>query len=71
MLGHTLLLGLFAALLEEFRHQCRPAGLVAGPNARAVVAMEVLIEQQQITPVRILLELLRAAVDRPAAAAVA
>ena len=44
-----------------------PAGLVAGAEAGAVVAVEVLVEQQQVAPVRVGLELLDAAVHRPAA----
>ena len=44
-----------------------PAGLVAGAEPGAVVAVEVLVEEQQVPPVRIVLELLRAAVHRPAA----
>ena len=51
---------------EEFDrlgHQPGPAGLVAGPEPRAVVAVEVLVEQEVVAPVRIGLELLRAAVD--------
>ena len=35
-----------------------PAGLVAGAEAGAVVAVEVLVEQQAVAPVRIVLELL-------------
>lgn len=37
-------------------HQTRPASLVTGADARAIVAMEILVEQYQITPVRIALE---------------
>ena len=51
---------------NQHRHRAGPSGLVAGPNARAIVAMEVLIEEYQVAPVWIGLELLRAAVDRPA-----
>ena len=42
-----------------------PARLVAGPEPRAVVTVEVLVKQNQIAPMRIVLELGRAAVDRP------
>src|SRR5262249_25485078 len=43
-----------------------PAGLVAGPEAGPVVAVEVLVEQDEVPPVRVGLELLGAAVDRAA-----
>ena len=36
-----------------------PAGLVAGAEAGAVVAVEVFVEQEAIAPVRVVLELLR------------
>ena len=48
-----------------------PAGLVARAKAGAVVAVEVLVEEDVVAPVRVVLELLRAAVDRPAALVVA
>ena len=48
-----------------------PAGLMAGAEAGAVVAVEVLVEQDEIAPVRVFLELPRAAVDRPPAVLVA
>src|SRR5262249_5017426 len=54
-------------LVDERRHQRRPAGLVAGAEAGAVVAVEGLVEQDQVAPVRVLLELPRAAVHRPPA----
>ena len=63
MLCHGTLLWLFAALLEEFGDQGGPAGLMTGANTRTVVTVKVFIEQQQVAPVRILLELLRAAID--------
>src|SRR4051812_1350042 len=44
----------------------RPAGLMAGPEPGAVVALEILIEQQAIAPVRVLLEGTVAAEDRAA-----
>src|SRR5262249_56611425 len=56
-----------AALLQELGDDGRPARLVSGAHAGAVVPVEVFVEQQQIAPVRILLELLGAPVDRPAA----
>src|SRR5262245_38264431 len=36
----------------------RPPGLVAGPQASAVVAVEVFVELEVIAPVRVLLQLL-------------
>ena len=48
-----------------------PAGLVARADAGAVVAVEVFEELDAIAPVRVFLELLRAAVHRPAAVLVA
>ena len=46
-------------------HEPGPAGLVAGAQPRPVVAVEVLVEEDVVAPVRIGLELLRAAIDRP------
>src|SRR5262245_44020124 len=51
--------------LDDFGHDAGPAGLVAGAEPGAVVAVEILIEQNVIAPVRVGLELLRAAVHRP------
>ena len=47
--------GLFPALLQQLRDQASPAGLVAGADARAVVAVEVLVEEDVVPPVRIVL----------------
>src|SRR5438876_7276154 len=58
---------LLAALLEELGDEAGPARLVARADAGAVVAVEVLVEQNHVAPVRVALELLRVAVDRPAA----
>src|SRR5436190_4208298 len=52
-----------AVELDEFRDEPRPAGLVAGAQPGAVVAMEVFVEEDVIAPMGIGLELLRAAVD--------
>ena len=41
------------------RDDAGPAGLMTGAQAGAVVAVEVLVEQDEIAPVRVLLELLR------------
>src|SRR5207249_9209046 len=58
---------LLAALLEELGDEAGPARLVARADAGAVVAVEVLVEQNDVAPVRVALELLRGAEDRPAA----
>src|SRR5262245_56176675 len=42
-----------------------PARLVIGAETGPIVAVEVLIEQDQITPVRILLKLANPPIDRP------
>src|SRR6516165_2757313 len=43
---------------------------MAGTQSRAVLAVEVLVEQDVVTPVRIFLELLRSSIDRAPAAGV-
>ena len=50
--------------MQAPRDDPRPAGLVAGSEAGPVIAVEILIEQQAIAPVRVLLELPGAAMDR-------
>src|SRR5262245_19718029 len=52
-----------AALLEELGDQPRPPRLVARTDARAVVAVEVLVERDQVAPVRVALEEFRSTVD--------
>ena len=47
-----------------------PSGLMAGADAGAVVAVEVLVEQQVIPPERIVRQLRRATEDRAVAALV-
>jgi hypothetical protein len=56
--------------LDQRRDEPRPAGLVRGAQSGAVVAVEVLVEQDEVAPVRVGLELLRAAVDRAAPVAI-
>ena len=46
-----------AIVLDHARHQPRPARLMAGAKARAVIAVEILVEEDVIPPVRIGLEL--------------
>ena len=55
------LAAVLADLLQELGDERRPPGLVAGAHAGAVVAVEVFVEGQQVAPVRIALELVRAA----------
>src|SRR3954452_10040630 len=52
---------------EQQRDGPRPAGLVARAQAGPVVTVEVLVERDQVVPVRIALEGLAAAEHRPAA----
>ena len=47
-----------AEQVHQPRDDPRPAGLVTGAEAGAVVAVEVLVEQDVVTPVRVVLELL-------------
>src|SRR5262245_44459731 len=49
--------------VHQSRDDAGPPGLMTGAEAGAVVAVEVLVEEDEIPPVRIVLELLRAAVD--------
>src|SRR5271170_2636076 len=60
-----------APFIDQVRRQRGPAGLVAGAEARAIVTVEMLVEQDGIAPMRIVLKLLRAAEDRPASRAIA
>src|SRR5512137_1552109 len=57
--------------LDELRHDASPPGLVVGAEASAVVAVEVLVEEDVIAPVRVGLELLGVAVHRASALLVA
>src|SRR5215469_12093746 len=50
--------------LNEARHESGPTGLMTCPDSSAVVAMKVFIEENQIPPVRVVLELLMTAVNR-------
>src|SRR6476620_3076227 len=47
-----------ATTADEVRDQAGPAGLVGGADASAGVAVEVLVEQQQVMPLGVGLELL-------------
>ena len=50
--------------LDQFCDYAGPSGLVAGSQARAVIAVEVLVEQYVVFPQRIGLEFLRASEHR-------
>jgi hypothetical protein len=54
----------FAALLQQFCDKPRPAGLMARADASAVIAVEIFVKEHQVSPVRIALERLGAAVHR-------
>ena len=60
-----------SALLQQLGHQSRPARLMAGAQPGAIVAVEILVEQNVIAEMRIGLKFLRAAKYRPAAMLVA
>src|SRR5215510_3886849 len=53
-------------LLNQLGHQPRPSGLMAGAKPRAVVAVEVLKEENQVAPVLVALEFFYPAVYGPA-----
>src|SRR5437879_467715 len=55
---------LLPGLLQQLGDEARPSRLVTGTNAGAVVAVEVLVEEDEVAPVRIGGEALHAAVDR-------
>src|SRR5262245_55152295 len=57
--------------LDQPSDETRPARLMAGAQARAVVAVEVLVEQDQVAPVRVRLEFSGASVDGASALLVA
>src|SRR5262249_60394140 len=54
-----------AALLRGLGPDPGPAGLMARADPGAVVAVEVLVEEHEVAPVRVVLEFLGTAVDRP------
>jgi hypothetical protein len=71
-LGHEFTLGDLKQIgrfqtrkqIERTRDESRPSGLVAGSKARAVVPVEVLVEEKVIFPVRVFLKFLGSTVDR-------
>ena len=57
---------LFTTLLQELGDESSPASLVTGAYTRAVVAVEVFMEGNQIAPVWIVLKLFVRSKHRPA-----
>src|ERR1700733_9074423 len=49
--------------IQEWGNQSGPSRLMAGPKARAIVTVEILVKQDQVAPVWVVLELGRPAVD--------
>ena len=58
-------------LLNQLGYQPRPAGLVTRAQARAAIAMKILVEQQIVAKVWILLQFFPVAEGGPAAARIA
>src|ERR1700722_13052886 len=56
--------------LDDPRNAPGPSGLMAGSDASARIAVEVLEEENIVTPVRVRLKLLRASIHRPPARAI-
>lgn len=54
-------------LLKQLGHRSCPTSLMAGPDPSACIPVEVLVEQEVVAPVRIGLERLVCAENRPAA----
>src|SRR3954447_21008977 len=57
----------FGRAEHEIHHECGPAGLVRGAEPCPGVTVEVLVERQQVVPVRVLLEEALPAEHRPTA----
>ena len=55
-----------AVLLDQLGHQSCPPRLVAGSDARTVVAVEILVKGNEVAPMRVCLKFFRAAENRPA-----
>src|SRR5260370_29890444 len=58
----------FAGFINQLGYQGSPAGLMAGTEPAAGISVEIFVEQDEIAPVRIVLELLQVAEDRTASA---
>src|SRR5262249_46362176 len=50
--------------MHHTRNHTGPSGLMAGAEPSPVIAVEILVEENEVTPVRVLLELVAAAVNR-------
>src|SRR3954470_1575958 len=59
----------FAALFQQLGDDGGPSRLMAGSEALARVGVEILVEENQIAPVRVRLEARVGSIDRPAAIA--
>src|SRR5208337_1320133 len=46
----------FATLLDQFGHESSPTGLVTGADSCAVIAVKILVEVDEVAPVRVVLE---------------
>src|SRR5277367_4948302 len=62
---------LLSALLNQFRDQCGPAGLVTCTDSGTVIAVEIFIKKDQVLQVRITLKKFGAARDRTASILIA
>src|SRR5690348_9934196 len=60
---HIGLAAVCAALFQELGHQCGPSRLVCGAQSHATLAVKILIEAQQIPPVRIALKFVGRSID--------
>src|SRR6516225_7463454 len=54
------------ALLDHLGHKSGPPSLVACSNSRAVIAMKVFMELNEVAPLRVALKFAQTAVDGPA-----
>lgn len=52
------MVSLLPTLLQQLGYESGPTGLVAGPDAGAVVTVKVFMEGYQVSPVRVRLKLL-------------
>jgi hypothetical protein len=55
-----------AALFNQLRNQSRPTGLVVGADSSPIVSVKILVELNQVTPVRIILEFFLPSINRAA-----
>jgi hypothetical protein len=57
--------GVAVELVDHFANHGRPARLMTGTNTTAVIAVEILVKQEQIAPVGIVLEEINVSIERP------